>query len=227
MNKQTAILIFAQTAKRESQSKPFKDSELLFETLNANAIKIASKTKLSFFHFSEANQIGNNFGERFIYAINQVFDMGYTNVITIGNDSPHLSVKHILKAEKELKNGRAVFGPSLDGGFYLMGINSTQFNANRFLTLPWQTSQLLVKIIHLIETNTSTITCLEYLADLDKADDLKQVLDSFKTVSAAIKKLIIGIFKVVKLSFGCILLIEIKQFPKKQFNKGSPQLLHL
>jgi len=62
-------------------------------------------------------------------------------VITIGNDTPILKSHHIVEASRQLESKNVVLGPSLDGGFYLLGIHKTHFNREQFIDLPWQNEQ--------------------------------------------------------------------------------------
>lgn len=226
MKHRTALLVFANSAKFESQNKPFKASETLFDALNAHTLKIVKKTGLPYFHFSEKNQVGDTFGERYVNAIQQVYNLGFKAIITIGNDTPHLSANHILKAANDLNQNKIVFGPSLDGGFYLMGLNKTHFKAEAFKKLPWQTSSLLTNFIKLLNSVKTNISYLEQLSDLDKSIDIKRLLDSFKKTATFLKKIILSIFKDLKIAFEFIFIFEITFFTKAHFNKGSPQLLH-
>ena len=133
----TAILIFANSAQKEAVLKPFKSSKALYHLLNTKTIATAKKTGLPFFHYSESEQVGYSFGERFTNAITSVFNKGFENIIVIGNDTPHLTKKHLLKAEENLKQQHCVLGPSKDGGFYSMGLRKSHFNIGSFLKLPW------------------------------------------------------------------------------------------
>jgi len=222
----TAILIFANSAEKEIISKSFSDKSL-FETLNTQTLNIAKKTGLAYFLFSEKQQIGNSFGERFTNAIQSVYDKGFDTVITIGNDTPHLTSKHILKTVEKLKQHTVVLGPSTDGGFYLMGLNKSQFKKELFLKLPWQTSKLSRSITKLTSSNKLAISYLEVLTDIDTASDIKLVIDSYKTLSKAIYRLLLQSLSIVKkvISYHCINLENFILNP--QFNKGSPAYLHL
>ncbi|GAA4238614.1 hypothetical protein GCM10022291_29760 [Postechiella marina] len=221
-----AILIFANSAEKEMVSKPFSSSSL-FEALNLQTINIAKKTGLPYFHLNEAQQVGANFGERFTNAIQTVYNQGYNSVITIGNDTPHLTSKHILKTAEKLKTHHVVLGPSTDGGFYLMGLKKQQFNPDVFLKLPWQTTNLNRSISKVLASKKSNIHYLEVLTDIDNASDIKLVLNSFKSISTTIKSIllqsILNISKIIayhNIAFNNFIL-------NRQHNKGSPALLHL
>lgn len=226
-NSKTAILIFANSAEKEAALKPFLSSKEVFETLNAQTLNIAKKTGLSYFLFSEKQQIGNSFGERFTNAIQSVYDKGFDTVITIGNDTPHLTSKHILNTVKKLQKHNIVLGPSTDGGFYLMGLKKSQFNKDLFLKLPWQTSKLNRSISKLSASKKVTICYLEVLADIDRASDIKQIIESFKTLSVTIKTLLLQSLSIVnRIIYYHRIAIE-NFILNQQLNKGSPVLLHL
>ena len=222
----TAILIFANSAEKELVSKPFSSSSL-FEALNLQTINIAKKTGLPYFHFSEAQQIGANFGERFTNAIQQVYNKGYQAVITIGNDTPHLTAKHILKTAKKLKTHHVVLGPSTDGGFYLMGLKKQHFNPDAFLKLPWQTTNLNRSISKVLASKNSTIHYLELLTDIDIASDIELILNSFKSISAAIKSILLQSILTATKPIAYHKIAYHNFILNRQHNKGSPALLHL
>lgn len=227
MKNNTAILVFANSAEFESKNKSFKDSELLFDALNNNTLKIVKKTGLPFFHLSEKEQIGTTFGERFTNAIQTVFDWGFENVITVGNDTPHLQSKHILDAAQKLQDNQLVLGPSKDGGFYLMGLPKWLFNKNNFLKLPWQTKQLTKTFVKLIEKNNASVLSLEKLHDVDCFFDIQHVLkDTNYPLSLKLQQ-ILRHFEHVSFNItNAVILFSKNQFRAASYNKGSPQLLH-
>jgi len=224
-DQKTAILVFAQTAQREGTTKSFRSAVPLFEILNQQTLEAVEKSKLPFFHFSERQQIGKTFGERFINAIQQVYDQGFDNVITIGNDTPHLTAAHLKKTAQQLQEKQAVLGPSQDGGFYLMGLHRSQFNAELFLKLPWQTSRVATGVLKLWSDKKIQVILLEKLHDIDHFTDFKKLIDGFRRLSK----------KVVKLYYHSVQAISIgvarntpffTSFQKETyFNKGSPRLL--
>ncbi|SFC83775.1 DUF2064 domain-containing protein [Algibacter pectinivorans] len=225
MRNKTAILIFANSAEKEIISKSFLAKQL-FETLNAQTIKIAKKTGLPYFVYSEHEQVGFSFGERFTNAIQSVYNKGFDQIITIGNDTPHLTTKHLLKTAKKLETSAIVLGPSTDGGFYLMGLKKTLFHKNTFLKLPWQTSSLNRSISKISASKQIKIYYLEVLTDIDTVSDISIVLNNFKAISKTIKSFLIqslyikqGISTFQNITF-------INHILQLFFNKGSPALLH-
>ncbi|MGS2725295.1 TIGR04282 family arsenosugar biosynthesis glycosyltransferase [Psychroserpens sp. BH13MA-6] len=227
MNKKTAILIFAHSAEFEAIQKPFKAAEVLFDALNTRTIDIAQRSGLPYFLFSEKNQIGSTFGERFTNAIQSVYHKGFDNVITIGNDTPHLQSQHILKAAGQLENNAIVLGPSKDGGFYLMGLQKTYFNPNTFLKLPWQTSRLQKSLSKLVAAQPIALSYLELLADIDTVSDAKTISDSFQKLSKHIKRILQQYISVEKKIINVRNSIFETPLQKLLFNKGSPVFVPL
>ncbi|OUS03546.1 hypothetical protein A9Q86_01140 [Flavobacteriales bacterium 33_180_T64] len=225
MNNKTAILIFANSAQLEAVQKPFHSSEVLFDALNDQTLKIAKRSGLPYFLSSEKNQKGASFGERFTNAIQSVYEKGFHNVIAIGNDTPHLQTQHILKAANRLLQNDIVLGPSKDGGFYLIGIKHTHFNIENFLKLPWQTSRLNQSISKLVTSKKSSITYLEGLNDINSVSDAKAIINSFRNVSKQIKQLLqLYISVEQKTDYNPNHLIPIFN-RDTYFNKGSPFLV--
>ena len=128
----TAILIFANSSKEEMKYKAIPKGNILFDVLTEHTLNTARKTGLPYFLMSEKEQIGSSFGERFVNAISSIFELDFDMVITIGNDTPQLKSSDIVRASKLLGAKKSVLGPSRDGGFYLMGIHKSQFDAKTF-----------------------------------------------------------------------------------------------
>jgi glycosyltransferase A (GT-A) superfamily protein (DUF2064 family) len=167
----TAILIFANSASKDAERKAFTNSETLFHNLNQRTQHIVDASGLPYIVISETQQKGLTFGERFCNAIFDVFKKGYDKVICIGNDTPQINAKVLLKAHLALQNNKSAIGRSTDGGFYLLGISREEFCWNDFLSLPWQTAQLFEKTAKLIG-ETTEIELLKTLQDIDNKNDL-------------------------------------------------------
>ncbi len=226
MNNKTAILIFANSAEKEASLKPFQSSIDLFEALNRQTLNIAKKTGLPCFLFSEEQQVGNTFGERFTNAIQSTYSKGFNSVITIGNDTPHLTSNHILKTVEKLQKHDIVLGPSTDGGFYLMGLKKSQFNKETFLKLPWQTANLNKSISKLQASKKVNLYYLEVLTDIDSTSDIKLVVDSFKELSVFIKQILLQHISIEKRVLSNLSFSFENFILNQQFNKGSPITLH-
>ncbi|MEH1006138.1 DUF2064 domain-containing protein [Winogradskyella sp. ECml5-4] len=226
MKNKTAILIFANSAEKELTSKSISSSDF-FNLLDSDTVKTVKKTNLPYFHFSEKEQIGSSFGERFTNAIEAVFNKGFEHVISLGNDIPHLRANHILKATQNLATSDYVLGPSTDGGFYLMGFKKTHFNKTSFQNLPWQTAKLRQRLNTELQHQNESVSYLEILTDIDDVSDIDSVLESFKTLDFKIKRLLLILRKTIKTIVTSASVFQYATVFESPYNKGSPISLHL
>ena len=220
----TAILVFAQSAQADAQHKTLARNKRLMDVLNERVLNTVEKSGFDYFLFTENEQKGIGFGNRFSNAIQQIFKKGYEQVICIGNDTPQLHSSHIKKAANSLNKGIASTGPSLDGGFYLMGIHASQFDPKSFENLPWQTSHLAASYHKTLEEFDIKVDKLERLLDLDSENDISQLFQG-KDLRSALARLILGTLA-YKYNSHQYRVRETKQVSIEiPLNKGSPALI--
>ncbi|MEO9512922.1 MAG: DUF2064 domain-containing protein [Flavobacteriaceae bacterium] len=225
LTQNTAVLLFANSAEEDCYIKKIADSKRLFDALTERTLRTVRATGLPFFHVNEKQQLGNTFGERFSNAIQAIYDKGYKNVITIGNDSPQLKASHIIEAERQLQLGKTVLGPSSDGGFYLMGLHCSNFDPTLFLRLPWQRFGLFNKIFQLFESCNSHVFRLPVLHDIDTKEDIANILRFSKTIAVSILKILSSLLKRhIRIVSKNIQILQY-HFTSLYFNKGSPVLM--
>lgn len=169
----TVLLVFSLSAKLEAERKPLfggkkqKISTQFFDLLIKNTLEVASKSSVDVVWLDETQQKGSTFAARYTNAYKSLYAQGYTNVISIGNDTPNLTVNHIQQAVDTMTTKKVVFGPSKDGGIYLFGLHKSIFNEEAFKTLPWLTGKLSRKISSLAVAKNISFTVLEMLQDVD------------------------------------------------------------
>lgn len=86
-------------------------------------------------------QQGNGLGQRLGDVFSQLFDRGYGAVVIVGSDSPALPSAYVSQAARLLTTGgvrggrtgpsKIVFGPALDGGYYLIGLRRRLWEEGR------------------------------------------------------------------------------------------------
>lgn len=118
--------------------------------------------------YQKKKQVGNDLGERMLYAFQDAFENNYKKVIIIGSDLYDLQPKHIEEAIKALDKNDIVIGPALDGGYYLLGMNTLHEKA--FAPKNWGTETVLADTLN--DLDNQTIQLLETLNDIDHAEDL-------------------------------------------------------
>ena len=218
----TAILLFAYSPEEELRRKPLWNGYSFIKELNRNTIRQIENSGLDYFHFSEKQQVGRNFGERFIHAIQAVFDKGYENIITLGNDTPQLRANHIAQAVDHLNRGEIVIGPSTDGGFYMLGLNKSQFKPDVLIRLPWQTAKLRRQLLEVLWTTNKNIHQLPVLMDLDSVNDIKRFASRAFIIPISILKYLSTIIRQVKSSSTAVKEVYTSIYLSAFFNKGSP-----
>ncbi len=116
-------------------------------------------------------QQGNDLGERMANAFISGFEAGYEKIVLIGSDCPEISEEIIKTAFQKLGDSPIVFGPAVDGGYYLVGLSS--FEETVFKDKPWSKPDLLKKTLnHLQENQLKYCLLSRQLNDIDTFDDL-------------------------------------------------------
>jgi glycosyltransferase A (GT-A) superfamily protein (DUF2064 family) len=220
----TAVLIFANSSQEEKRCKAIPKGEVLFDSLTDRVIQKVQLSKLTYFHISEKQQRGTSFGERFTNAIKSVFDQGFEKVITVGNDTPHLQSGHIQAAAEALIEGRTVLGPSLDGGFYLMGIHQANFDADDFIHLPWQNRSLLRTLIEKLEVNECSIFKLPVFEDIDTIYSIQRLSNYISTLSISLISIFSDCLNTINHTVFFIGIFYSSISLQLTLNKGSPHL---
>lgn len=88
-------------------------------------------------------QRGNDFGERLIFAAEDLFSMYFESVCLINSDSPTVPASSFAAAANELarQGDHVVIGPSDDGGYYLIGVKKA--HRSLFEEIDWSTERVL------------------------------------------------------------------------------------
>ncbi|MFK7793756.1 MAG: TIGR04282 family arsenosugar biosynthesis glycosyltransferase [Gammaproteobacteria bacterium] len=118
-------------------------------------------------------QIGKHLGAKMDNAINQETKNGQRTVL-IGSDCLMLDINYIFKAFDNLsKSNNIVIGPTIDGGYVLIGMKKQ--NTFLFNNLPWGASTVLDKTLVTAHKRGRKINTLEKISDLDTVEDLHQL----------------------------------------------------
>ena len=118
--------------------------------------------------FHKRVQEGNDLGENMKIAFREVL-LDHEKAVIIGSDCPQISVTLVESALDHLENYDIVLGPSLDGGYYLLGMKKC--HEFLFNNIPWSTTTVLSKTIELIKENNMSVHILEELSDIDHKKD--------------------------------------------------------
>ncbi len=98
-----------------------------------------------FSRFEALPQSGADLGERMAAAFETAFTRGFARTVLVGADCPVLSATLVRAAFRELASSAdAVFGPSDDGGFYLIALSS--HIPSLFRGVHWGTGTVLSEV---------------------------------------------------------------------------------
>jgi rSAM/selenodomain-associated transferase 1 len=117
-------------------------------------------------------QSGNDLGERMYNAFELLFSKGYNKICIIGSDCLELTKEKIEEAFLVLEDNNAVIGPSLDGGYYLLGMST--FIKEVFKNKDWSTDTVYSDTVSDLLNNHLSYYTLPALSDVDNAEDCKR-----------------------------------------------------
>ena len=114
-------------------------------------------------------QATGDLGRRMHLAMQRAFDVGARRVVLVGTDIPGLTTEILEQAFSALHERDLVFGPSTDGGYWLVGMTKPE---NIFDGIVWSRPDVLEKSLALARKKGMTSHMLAPLNDLDTPDDL-------------------------------------------------------
>lgn len=140
------------------------------------------------------NQRGENLGERMAHAMAHVLKRESTagsggarsgigmgaggrvpGALLIGTDLPLLTLDHLDEAAAALDSADVVFGPTADGGYYLVGMKEA---SPAMFDLPaWESGQVLAQSLAVAKALGKSTACIATLPDADRPEDLRALLD--------------------------------------------------
>jgi rSAM/selenodomain-associated transferase 1 len=121
--------------------------------------------------FERFPQRGKDLGGRMWDAAATAFRLGAMRVVIVGGDCPALAAERLRRAFRELREGaEAVFGPSADGGYYLVGLARPEERLFRRFT--WSTPTVLLDTAARCRALSIPFSFLRQERDVDTGEDL-------------------------------------------------------
>jgi len=114
-------------------------------------------------------QEGKDLGERMKNAFSVKFAEGYEQVVIVGADSPSLPSLYITQALASKRD--VVLGPSVDGGYYLIGMKEKL--THLFDGIKWGRDTVLKETYRKLKSSGTSFELLPVWYDVDRPDDLK------------------------------------------------------
>lgn len=122
-------------------------------------------------------QKGADLGERMVTAFLEAFAGGYRRVILIGSDFPDLPQSFLEESLGALKTHDAVIGPSMDGGYYLIGFRHETFFHQAFEGMQWGTEEVFRETLYILKDYRKRVYLLPVWNDIDTIEDLRQLVE--------------------------------------------------
>lgn len=110
-----------------------------------------------------------NLGERIERVVMRGIEQS-VSVMAIGADTPAFTATHLRTALECLKSHEAVLGPSIDGGFYLVGLRRCP--RGLFSSIPWSTAETCQALRERLRQHDFSVAELEPLFDVDTPADI-------------------------------------------------------
>lgn len=133
-------------------------------------------------------------------------------VVVIGADCPLVSSETINAAFRQLDEVPVVFGPSLDGGYYLLGMR--QNYEDIFSNVSWSTEHVLQQSIGNLEKAKIQYSLLNPMIDIDELDDLMNLKMSLEQKFEELDSLDRKLLQQIELATGEVETVESTRDPK-------------
>lgn len=124
-------------------------------------------------------QTGDNLGDKMYNSINNILNKGYDSCILIGTDVPLIKEEYLLNAFSSLHTSDVVFGPTLDKGYYLVGMKKP--NGDIFNIEAYGSGDVLSSTLENVEKLGLTYSLVETTFDIDEEEDLLMLVEGINS----------------------------------------------
>ena len=128
-------------------------------------------------------QRGNSLGERELNIFLNLQQKKSSRVVLIGSDIPTLPISHLQEAFGKLADTHcdAVFGPSSDGGYYLVGMR--EVHTVLFENITWSTSTVMAETLAQAQKHNLDVAVVPQWYDVDEHAELLRLVEELKTTT--------------------------------------------
>lgn len=117
-------------------------------------------------------QRGGDLGQRMHRVFADLFQEGAARVVMIGADAPHLDAASLRAALTALETADAVFAPTRDGGYCLVGLTAP---VDVFSSITMGTASVLRETLACAAERGLRVVRLAETFDLDEIDDVREL----------------------------------------------------
>jgi rSAM/selenodomain-associated transferase 1 len=119
----------------------------------------------------------SGFGACLLQAVCTLSESGYGGIVLLNSDSPTLPTSLLVRAVHQLLAARdgVVLGPSLDGGYYLIGVRHP--HAELFRAIDWSTERVAAQTRQRAQGQGLEVIELDPWYDVDEPRSLQRLVD--------------------------------------------------
>ena len=128
-------------------------------------------------------QEGRDLGERMLNAFRHTLRSGYRRTVIVGSDVPSLPWERVSEALRLAGERDLTLGPSLDGGYYLIGMHAAI--PRLFDGMAWGKRTVLVDTLRHAQDLQLTVSLLEPWYDVDTPRDLETLRSHLTALALA------------------------------------------
>ncbi len=136
---------------------------------------------------SYRRQEPGDLGHRMSSALTAAFNEGCQRALLIGTDSPDITPELLDEAVIALGDNDLVLGPTLDGGYWLIGMKRP---LSVFERIAWSTDSVLAQTLELANQHGLQVHLLSPLPDIDLPADLARTNEFFRSDKPVISVII-------------------------------------
>lgn len=125
-------------------------------------------------------QEGESLGDRMLNAIDKVLSGGHEKAALIGADVPQFEGEELLKAFERLDSKELCFGPTFDGGYYLVAMKKP-YKEVFSEDIVWGGSTVLEATMKHCEALNLSASLIKTYNDIDIKEDVESFIKSHKT----------------------------------------------
>ncbi len=140
-------------------------------------------------------QEGKDLGEGMKNSLQWGLKKGFKKVVIIGSDSPTLPAQFIADAFEALSKNDVVLGPSLDGGYYLIG--GITVIPTLFSGFAWGTETVLTQTLEKLNTEKIPFHLLPFWYDIDRPQDLSFLKEHLEYLNTPNEDIAHATFKIL------------------------------
>ena len=125
-------------------------------------------------------QVGSNLGERLISAVQWACNQNYSKFLLVGSDSPTLPLPYVERALNMLEVCDVAIGPSMDGGYYLIGFTAqgaSLASPKVFQEISWSTGVVFRQTLEKIKSANAPLGLLPPWYDVDNPEGMQRLCD--------------------------------------------------